>query len=87
MSQPETCLTRYAELGYRQDVPDLWRIVDRTTRASIGPQYRTKGELFGDLDRLARDFGCKGASHLSAVVTTPRLMLDEERDASNTIGE
>ena len=50
--------TRYPELGYRKDSDTLWRIVDKSSGAAIGPHYRTKGELLADLDRFARDFGC-----------------------------
>ena len=53
--------TRYVELGYRCDGPGLWRIydvMDATSPAAVGPQYRTKAELLADLERYARDFGC-----------------------------
>jgi hypothetical protein len=49
--------TRYAELGYRCDGPKLWRIYDQETGCAVGPQYRSKAELFGDLDRFAGVFG------------------------------
>ena len=51
--------TRYRELGYRRDAPDLWRIVDRNGDAVVGPQYRTKAELLADLDRFAAEFGAE----------------------------
>jgi hypothetical protein len=71
MSEPAPCPTRYAELGYRPDAPGLWRLVDQTTLASVGPHYHTKGELFGDLDRYARDFGCEGTSNPLADAPKP----------------
>jgi hypothetical protein len=56
--------TRFSELGYRQDAPGLWRVValdspNGSTGASIGPQYRTKAELLGDLELYAAVYGCK----------------------------
>ena len=50
--------TRFPELGYRKDGPNLWRIVDTATCAAIGPVYRTQAELLGDLARYAKDYGC-----------------------------
>lgn len=47
--------TRYPQLGYRQDFHDSWRFVDTETGASVGPQYKTKEEMFSDLDRYARE--------------------------------
>ena len=52
--------TRYAELGYRQDGPRLWRIYAETGHA-IGPCYASKAELLADLDRYAHDYGCADA--------------------------
>ena len=49
--------TRFPELGYRNDGPGLWRFVDTETGATIGPFYRTKAELLGDLHRFAADYG------------------------------
>ena len=51
-------LTRYPELGYRCNAPGLWRIVDKDTGASVGPLYRSKGELLADLNRYATAYGC-----------------------------
>ena len=55
--------TRYAELGYVQDAPTLWRIVDLSggLQGRVGPLYRTKTELLGDLERYAAAFGCASA--------------------------
>lgn len=56
--------TRFAELGYRQDAPGLWRIYDITDAsrpAAVGPQYRSKAELLADLERYAALFGCGAA--------------------------
>lgn len=49
--------TRYPELGYRQDAPGVWRIVDTDGGKSIGPYYRTRVELLCDLDGFARGRG------------------------------
>lgn len=53
--------TRYAELCYEQQAKNLWRIVASEDGSSIGPHYRTKAELLGDLDRYAAEYGCDGA--------------------------
>ena len=47
--------TRYPELGFRQDAPGLWRVVDVSTGSSVGPQYSTRSELLADLARYAAD--------------------------------
>ncbi len=47
--------TRFKELGYRQDAPDLWRIYDPDSQSAIGPFYKSKAELLADLDRYATD--------------------------------
>ena len=47
--------TRFAELGYRQDAPGLWRFVDQITDNSVGPQYHSKAELLADLARYASE--------------------------------
>lgn len=49
--------TRFPELGYVKDAPDLWRIVTTEDGARIGPHYRTKAELLADIDRYATDYG------------------------------
>ena len=55
--------TRYAELGYRQEGPGLWRICDISAgegnESDVGPYYRTKTELLADLASFAATFGCK----------------------------
>ena len=50
--------TRFAMLGYRQDAAQLWRVynLDGTPRA-VGPHYRTRAELLGDLERYAHEYG------------------------------
>jgi hypothetical protein len=52
--------TRYPELGYRKDGRELWRIyaTDGHYYAAVGPHYRTRAELLGDLHRFATDYGC-----------------------------
>lgn len=50
--------TRYPELGYRRVAPETWRIVDCSTDAAIGAEYRTRAELLADLGRYAAEFGC-----------------------------
>ena len=50
--------TQYTELSfYRQD-EGVWRFVDNSTGAAVGPQYRTRAELLADLPRFADLFGC-----------------------------
>ncbi len=50
--------TRFPELAYTNITPGLWRIVDTSTKQTVGPHYATKAELLADLERYARDFGC-----------------------------
>ena len=50
--------TRYPELGYRQDDAALWRIYALDGERAIGPFYRSKAELLGDLARYAAEYGC-----------------------------
>ncbi len=50
--------TRYPELGYAKHTPTLWRIVSTDDGSTIGPHYRTKGELLADLPRYAEEYGC-----------------------------
>lgn len=72
--------TRYAELGYEEQDRDLWRIIDTSTRAAIGPHYKSRAELLGDLDRFAREFG--------ATDTGPKLLhpLEDYRNAPSGVG-
>jgi hypothetical protein len=51
------CRTRYPELCYQRQW-DLWRIVTAEDEATVGPQYRTRAELLGDLERYAGVYGC-----------------------------
>jgi hypothetical protein len=51
--------TRFAELGYRKDSSRLWRIYALDGPAAVGPLYRTKAELLADLERFAREYGCR----------------------------
>lgn len=64
--------TRFPGLGFIQQAPNLWRIVDihdgeNTTRV-VGPQYRSKAELLGDLGRYAHE-----SWGYDVPVTDPRL--------------
>jgi hypothetical protein len=59
--------TRYAEIGYRQEGPGLWRFVSTETDQSIGEHYRSKAELLADLRAYAVGYGC-------AVETEPDLL-------------
>ena len=58
MNNITTHKTRYDALGYEKHAHNLWRIVnidgDGTTHA-VGPHYRTKAELLGDLTRYASE--------------------------------
>lgn len=49
--------TRFAGLGFTQVVRASWRMVDLSTDAVIGPQYKTKTELLADLPRFAAERG------------------------------
>ena len=53
--------TRYPELGYRQDAPDLWRIYATEDRCPVGPHFASKAELLADLHRYAAFYGCEVA--------------------------
>lgn len=61
--------TRFAELGFINQEPGLWRFVDKQNPistspygfATIGPQYATKAELLADLSRFATEYGCNGS--------------------------
>ncbi len=44
--------TRFIGLGYTKTF-DVWRFIDTETGAAIGPIYRTKAELMGDLTVFA----------------------------------
>jgi len=52
--------TRYEELGFEKQ-GNIWRFVTTEDGATVGPQYRTKAELLGDLYRYAKLYGCKDA--------------------------
>ena len=54
--------TRFDGLGYANDAPGLWRVVDTSDgwESRVGPQYKTKMELLADLDRYATEYGCNG---------------------------
>ena len=55
--------TRYAGLGYWHQGHGLWRVVDihdsvlnpQGMPRTVGPMYKSKAELMGDLDRYARE--------------------------------
>ncbi|MNC69889.1 hypothetical protein D3C76_165240 [compost metagenome] len=55
--------TRYMGLGYYNQQPGLWRVVDihdsllnsQGVPRAVGPQYASKAELLSDLDRYARE--------------------------------
>lgn len=53
--------TRFDGLAIVRDAPGLFRIVDRSTGARVGPHYATKAELYGDLERYARVGGWTAA--------------------------
>lgn len=50
--------TRYAELAYQRQ-GGRFRILDVATGLPVGQCYQTKTALLDDLERFARDFGCK----------------------------
>ena len=54
--------TRFPELQFRKDAPNVWRIIDAETGNPIGQWYRSKIELLADLERFAAEFGCAGAA-------------------------
>ncbi len=52
--------TRFSILFYAQVDRNLWRFFVRdsdNSGASVGPHYRTKAELLGDLTRYATEYG------------------------------
>lgn len=56
--------TRFHELAYRKYAGKFWRIFDVTdasSPAAVGPHYRSRAELLGDLEQYAREFGCEAA--------------------------
>jgi hypothetical protein len=54
----KTNSTRFPELGFVNQARGLWRFVDMSTGAVIGPCYARKDELLADLTRFATEFGC-----------------------------
>lgn len=52
--------TRFAELAYQRQ-GSHFRILDTSTGLPVGQSYRKRATLIDDLERFARDFGCKGA--------------------------
>ena len=60
--------TRFPELGYRKDGPSLWRIY-ADMESAVGPFYRTKVELLGDLERYAHFYGCADALNSNETAT------------------
>ena len=51
--------TRFKGLGYIHQDKNLWRVVDLhdgiNTNHVVGPHYRSKTELLGDLERYATE--------------------------------
>lgn len=75
-SWPSYAPTRFPFLGVSQVERSLWRIVcldwdgggtSPRAPACIGPQYRTKGELLGDLRRFAEERGYAPAERREAL--------------------
>lgn len=54
--------TRFPELQFRKDAPNVWRIIDAETGNAIGQWYRSRIELLADLERRAAEFGCAGTA-------------------------
>ena len=48
--------TRFPELNYERH-GKVWRFLDSTTGAAVGPTYASKAELLADLERYAYDGG------------------------------
>lgn len=61
--------TRFTELGYRNEMPGLWRFVDTASGASVGRHYPTKEALLGDIDRYAHEIWGLGDAPASAEIT------------------
>lgn len=76
--------TRFAELGYRKDARRVWRFVDRSTEASVGPHYPSRAELLADLDRYATEFGCAAAGARPSLGPTQIPNLGFYREAWRT---
>ena len=59
MTTPQTYRpTRYPGLLYARFSTTLWRFIDADGNKPVGPHYRTKGELFADMERYAAQWGC-----------------------------
>ncbi len=56
--------TRFPELNYQRVIPGLWRFIDASTLATVGPHYSTERELLADMQRYAELFGCMAAAHI-----------------------
>lgn len=54
--------TRFPELRYLKQAPHLWRIIAVDTGSAVGPHYKTRAELLGDLERFASLYGCADAA-------------------------
>jgi hypothetical protein len=50
--------TRFAEIAYQRQ-GNHFRFLDVSTGLPVGQCYKTKTALMDDLERFARDFGCK----------------------------
>jgi hypothetical protein len=51
--------TRYELLGYTQDAPNCWRVVELQSgqERRTGPIYKSKAELLADLGYVASNWG------------------------------
>jgi hypothetical protein len=47
--------TRFPELVYSKIAGNAWSFFSTETGSQVGPVYKTKGELLGDLTRYAKD--------------------------------
>ena len=54
--------TQFPEIGYTKVTDDLWRFVDTSTGAAVGPHFKTKAELLANLTEFASTFGAAGAA-------------------------
>jgi transcriptional regulator with XRE-family HTH domain len=50
-------LSRYPRLGYRRQ-GEVWRLVDMTTKACIGPEFASEPDLLRTLDQFSEVSGC-----------------------------
>jgi hypothetical protein len=79
--------TRFTGLGYVNHAKGLWRFVDldhpNPYYCPIGPFYRTKADLLGDMTNFALSRGFDGAPHFGS--QPPHYIDTETQDGAQTL--